>query len=701
VSFLNTLFLFATAAAALPILYHLVRRIRAKTVPFSSLMFLKATPKKLVRRRRLKDLLLMTVRSLLFLLLALAFARPYLPAEQIPFVEQRERESVVILIDRSFSMQHGTTFEEALDAARSRIEAGGADDEFALIAFDDGVQQLSSLDTDGAVHQGALRTLESSFRTTDFFPALQRASDVLQDAQHDRRVVVMISDFQDAGWTGALDDWHLPSGIVFETISVGAEDVPNAYVEAFQLSSQRVDGTEILRSDARIAARGEAASQSHTAALTVDDTEVDLQTVPGRDSAPLSFQYEAPRDGFYQGHLALNEDALPADDRYFFTDRVDGLPGLVAIDRPSDTGRRAAFFLENAFALGEASRFQFARTSQVDGGTLQQHEVVFLANQTTASSAEETALRRFVEEGGTLVISPGDQVDLAALNRLLVAFGVGRIETVVDARGELGYETIIGEVDMRHPIFQPFAGSGAGAILRPTFRRFARLTPSPETTVIGRFDSGDVFLAERGVGSGRVLFYASTFSTSWTDLPLDEMYVPFLYQLAEYGAQLGEEQHIFRVGEAVALSGTPSETVEVRDPDGRLFPVTLDEQGQGYFRETTVPGHYAAAGTDETRLFSVNVDPRESNLQRRDVEEMYATVVAPPDDAPTTPEEAAAAAVETEERDQKLWRILIMTVIALFALETYLAHRGTSGSPAGRTPIQVQHAARSTKHQPR
>jgi hypothetical protein len=272
---------------------------------------------------------------------------------------------------------------------------------------------------------------------------------------------------------------------------------------------------------------------------------------------------------------------------------------------------------------------------------------------------------------------------------------------VVDARGELGYETIIGEVDMRHPIFQPFAGSGAGAILRPTFRRFARLTPSPETTVIGRFDSGDVFLAERGVGSGRVLFYASTFSTSWTDLPLDEMYVPFLYQLAEYGAQLGEEQHIFRVGEAVALSGTPSETVEVRDPDGRLFPVTLDEQGQGYFRETTVPGHYAAAGTDETRLFSVNVDPRESNLQRRDVEEMYATVVAPPDDAPTTPEEAAAAAVETEERDQKLWRILIMTVIALFALETYLAHRGTSGSPAGRTPIQVQHAARSTKHQPR
>ena len=425
--------------------------------------------------------------------------------------------------------------------------------------------------------------------------------------------------------------------------------------------------------------------------------EVDRQTLPGRDSAPLSFQYEAPREGFYQGHLALDDDALPADDRYYFTDRVDGLPGILVVDSPSGTGRRDAFFLQNAFELGESSRYRFTRADQVAISALQQSDVVFLANRADFTTAEETALRRFVEEGGTLVVSPGDQVDPAALNGLLEAFEVGRVEIIVDARDELGYEAIIGEVDMRHPIFQPFAGSGAGAILRPTFRRFARLDPNDETRVIGRFDSGDIFLAERTVGGGRVLFYAATLNTNWTDLPLDEMYVPFLYQLVEYGARSGEEQHVFRVGEAVALSGPPSETVEVRDPEGRLYPMMLDAQGEGYFRETNVPGHYAAAQGDETRLFSVNVDPRESDLQRRDTEEVYAAVVAPPDDAPTTPEEAAAATVETEERQQKLWRTLLLVVIALFAAETYLAHRGTGGDPAGRTNVRFQHAARSTK----
>ncbi|MEX0600728.1 MAG: BatA domain-containing protein, partial [Rhodothermales bacterium] len=91
-SFINSIFLFATAAAVLPVLYHLVRRMRARTVPFSSLKFLKATPKELIRKRRLKDRLLMLARAALLALLALVFARPYLPSEQLPFVDQRASE---------------------------------------------------------------------------------------------------------------------------------------------------------------------------------------------------------------------------------------------------------------------------------------------------------------------------------------------------------------------------------------------------------------------------------------------------------------------------------------------------------------------------------------------------------------------------------------------------------------------------------
>ncbi len=680
-SFINSIFLFATAAALLPVLYHLVRRMKARTVPFSSLMFLKATPKELIKKRRLRDRLLMAARSAIFLLLALVFARPYFPAERLPFVAREEAASTVILLDRSFSMRHAGTFERARDAVRERLDAADPGDEFAVVAFDDAPQLLAPLETDLAAHRGALDALAPGFRTTDYFPALQRAQDLLQDARHARRVVVMVSDFQAAGWTGALDNWKLEPGISFEPVAVGADGAANGYVDAFEVSGRRSGGRYAVRYDARVALAGDAAARrpaggsaaGRVAAFVVGGAEVDRQVLPERASVPISFQHVRERDGFYQGMLALDEDELPVDDRYYFTERVAAEPGLLIVDGAAPNTTRDAFYLRSAFSLGEASRYRVEAANRLTEAMLRTHDVVFLANRTLASSGERAALRRYVEDGGTLVVSPGDATDASALTRLLQEFGVGRIIQIVDAREEHGYEAIIGEVDVRHPIFVPFGGGGA--ILQPKFRRYAQLDPSSGTNVIGRFDSGAPFLAERTVERGLVLFYASTFNTRWTDLPLDEMYVPFVYQLAGYGVRHRDSRHVFTIGEPVEMAGEAAESWEIRAPGDRVHRVRIDDEGRGLFRETDVPGHYEAVMGRQTRMFSVNVDPRESDLTARDPDEVYAAVVAPAEDEPRTPEQAAAAVLADDERKQKLWKLLLMGVIVLFGVETYLANR--------------------------
>lgn len=669
-SFINHIFLFATAAAVLPVLYHLVRRMKARTVPFSSLMFLTATPKELIKKRRLRDRLLMAARCAIFLLLALVFARPYLPAERLPFVAIDEAESVVILLDRSFSMHHAGSFERALAALRKRLDAAADDDEVAVVAFDEAPQLLAPLGSDLAVHRGALDALTPGYRTTDYFPALQRAQDVLEDARHDRRIVVLISDFQAAGWRGALDNWRLDPGIVFEPVGVGADETANGYVEAFQVTARRVGGRYVMRYDARVGMTGTAPRE---AVLVIGGAEVERRMLPGRDSAPLSFQYVPERDGFLQGMLALDKDAVPADDHYYFTEEVAAEPSLLIVDAATPNALRDAFYLRSAFDLGEASRYRPTTGDRLTDAVLRTHAVVFLANRAAANAGERKALRRYLEDGGTLVVSAGDATNRNALTAMLQELGVGRITASVDAREELGYEAIIGEVDARHPIFVPFGARGA--LLQPKFRRYVRLEPSAGTNVIGRFDSGDPFLVERAVGRGVVLFYASTFNTSWTDMPLDEMYVPFVYQLARYGSDDRNARHIFTVGEPVEIAGEPRETWEIRAPGERVYRVTTDDEGRGQFRESDVPGHYTAVSGRRTRMFSVNVDPRESDLARRDPEEVYAAVAAPAEDQPRTPEQAAAAIVADDERKQKLWKTLLLTVIVLFGLETFFAHR--------------------------
>src|SRR5438046_4007223 len=80
-SFLAPLFLLGGAVILGPVIFHLIRRTTREVTPFSSLMFLKATPPRVTRRSRIENLWLLLLRCLVIGLLALGFARPFLQRE--------------------------------------------------------------------------------------------------------------------------------------------------------------------------------------------------------------------------------------------------------------------------------------------------------------------------------------------------------------------------------------------------------------------------------------------------------------------------------------------------------------------------------------------------------------------------------------------------------------------------------------------
>ena len=74
--FLNPLFLWALAAAAIPLALHLFQRRRTVLTPFPTLRFLKIAQKRSSSRVRFENLILWLLRTLLLLALACAFAMP-------------------------------------------------------------------------------------------------------------------------------------------------------------------------------------------------------------------------------------------------------------------------------------------------------------------------------------------------------------------------------------------------------------------------------------------------------------------------------------------------------------------------------------------------------------------------------------------------------------------------------------------------
>src|SRR3569833_2104719 len=100
--FLAPWFLVGALAVALPLWLHLLRQYKRTPLPFSSLMFFERRVQSSVKHRRLRYLALLSMRVALLLLLAFAFANPFVNRKS---TTTARRTLHVVAIDRSVSMR--------------------------------------------------------------------------------------------------------------------------------------------------------------------------------------------------------------------------------------------------------------------------------------------------------------------------------------------------------------------------------------------------------------------------------------------------------------------------------------------------------------------------------------------------------------------------------------------------------------------
>src|SRR5437660_4252891 len=170
-NFLNPFFFIGSLALAVPVLIHLVRKEKTEIIPFSTLMFLLRVPKRAIRQQKIKNLLLMALRLALLALLVGAFARPYLTQQSSQAAATSNNKGVVLLLDNSYSMRYGDTFNRMKSEAAKRIDALGPGDRMALIAFNDRATLLTNPTGDRQALKAALSTLEPSYSGTRYYDA--------------------------------------------------------------------------------------------------------------------------------------------------------------------------------------------------------------------------------------------------------------------------------------------------------------------------------------------------------------------------------------------------------------------------------------------------------------------------------------------------------------------------------------------------
>ena len=670
-SFLAPLFLLGLTALTVPVLIHLTQRERKTVVPFPSLMFLRQIPHQSVKRRRIRDWPLLVTRLLALAVIVMAFARPFVPGSGVVAAGGAARE-VIILLDRSYSMDFGGQWARAQAAARDIVRGLGPEDRASVILFADGAQVIVAASPDQSRLMSAVDAAAPGSGATSFGPALKLAGSLLIESTLPRREVVLISDFQRRAW-GSADGLRLPAGTVVTPVSVAAAAGTNVALTPLALRRVPFAGQERVEVTAGVVNRGTTSVNDVPLTLEIDGRPAQqrVASVEVGASASVTFEAAVVPDVNTRITVRAGDDGLTIDNAFHAVLSPPQPVGVIIADGGL-TARGDGAYLGRALALGDEPRFDIVMRSadRVAREGLGKARLVVL-NDAPVSAELAKLLGRFVDEGGGLLVAAGPRAswpDDAAL--VLPA----RIGDVVDrSRGPAA--TLTG-LEYGHAVFEPFRAPRTGNFTAARFYSYRQLAPVADAQTLAHFDDGAPALVGGRAGTGRVLVWASTLDLGWNDLAVRPVFLPFVHQASRYLAAIQPRPAWRTVGDVVdltALPGAPRDRValtpsgaQIRLPRGPARTLVLEEAGFYELRDQeaqSAPALVVAANVEFSESDRTPVDPADVATAVGGV----ASLVEPGAGGDANPPRG-----DVQEQTQRVWWYLLFAGILLLTGESLL-----------------------------
>ena len=373
IGFLHPWILAGLAAAAIPILLHLLARREPPTVVFPAVRYLVTTTQQHQRRLKLQNWLLLLLRTLLIVLVVLAAAAPSVP---VSGVSGHGPSALVLIVDNSPSsgaVIEGAPLLRQLVAAGRRVLARATPEDALWLITADGIPRRG----DRATLEELLNGLGISPRRLDLGSAIGLAGEVLAPEPRPGEIV-LVTDLQ----ATALSPAHPSAPLIVARPDAPAP--PNSGIGNLDTGTQpwSTDGGRV--SVTLVGDSG--ASVPVTARLGNRPARQML----GRVGSVLSLAVPGAPSGWWVLTAELDPDELRLDDR------------------------RVA-----AVRIAPLARVNWDSTTQYLSAACE----VLSANHRIQAGQEVTLGR--LGRGISVVQPPADPAELGALNRALAARAVG------------------------------------------------------------------------------------------------------------------------------------------------------------------------------------------------------------------------------------------------------------------------------------
>lgn len=623
---------------AVPVIIHLINRVRYRRVQFAAMEFLLQAQQRNRQRLLIEQLLLLLLRTLIVLALLLLIARLVLDPSQFALFRDSRTHHVVLLDDSASTRERRgetTAWSEGLAVIRKLAAEGARRPQTQRLTVLLASRPNQPLITDRDVNQPLVEELASRFdpatfspthQRVDFAAGLQSAGNLLLADKAGVRELHVVSDFRSRDWN---DQKPLASQI--ETLAkadVSVHLIRTTPMAGPNLAVTRLDGAVAtaaagvpLRLTTGVTNFGTEVATDVRASVYDNGVKTPATVIFDRIEPGVEVLHEVdlqfPSPGRRRVEIRLDTDNYPVDNvRYLSVDVSAAIPILIVDGDPAGD---AASYVADALAADPAATGLQTTIENADilrRRPLDNYRLIYLLNVGELPPDSLDYLEKYVRRGGALVMAVGNSVRGDAFNRTFHREGSGLAPLPLgSAPIEFVMDVTSSEPDLKagdHPAFTILQGDDNPFLdavhIHKLFEPSAEwvsddLARGDSSKTIARHKSGRPVMIEKPFGAGRVTLLLTTAHPEWNDWALNPSYVVFQLDLVKSLISNGPNQSLRIVGEPIRLSLDPAtytDQVELSVPEA---------DGQRTLRLQAAPQQDAATAATANQSAANPADP--------------------------------------------------------------------------------------------
>jgi hypothetical protein len=681
--FTSPLFLFALITLAIPVIIHLFNFRRYQKVYFSNVQFLKEIQEQQASRRNLKERLILASRLLALLFLVFAFARPFIPGKNA--VNAGKQQAVSIFVDNSYSMQtlnkEGTLLDEAKRRAKEIASAYNINDRFQLLTqdFEGKHQRLLSRDE----FNDAVDAVKISPQSRNLQQIVSRQQSLLNTQHNAIRSAYLVSDFQ-KNMTDAKAI-KTDSTVHFSLVQLKASELPNVAVDSVWLLTAVHRPGESEKLVVRLHNYAGEKAEKIPLKLLINKEQKALGsfTIDPRAIQNDTLTFSGLQSGWQRAEIQLQDNPVTFDNQFYFTFNVkQQLPVLLIKGDTANPFLKAVFDTDPFFAAKSVD------DGNVDYAALGTYPLIVISDVKTISTGLAQQLKTYVSKGGTLMVFPATDADLANYKAFLQPMGAAYPEKLMTEA------TKVSAINLQSPVFKNIFESFPENPDLPVIKKYYQLSSANSRgETLMEMPGRQSFWSGYNSGRGKVYISAVALNDDFSNLPRHALLVPVMFRIALLS---GHDQPLFyTLGEDESIEMPPVQANEkqlLKLVKGNLaiIPDVLQQEGStllyvsDQLQET---GNYELKKQDSTlSVLAFNDNRKESDMSYltgdnlKQIFPQAANILQP-----------GQASIKGEVSELnfglQLWKLCIILALIFLAAEILLIRYYKPGKQQFSTPV--------------